>query len=65
VVTARISAVKAGLDISINDLEAHYLAGGNVVNVTNAMISADKPTSRCRSSGRRRSTWPGVICWRR
>lgn len=42
VVTARISAVKAGLDISVNDLEAHYLAGGNVVNVTNAMISADK-----------------------
>jgi uncharacterized protein YqfA (UPF0365 family) len=42
VVTARISAVKAGLDISVNDLEAHYLAGGNVVNVVNAMISADK-----------------------
>ncbi len=44
VVTARISAVKAGLDISINDLEAHYLAGGNVVRVVNAMISADKAT---------------------
>ena len=42
VITARISAVKAGLDISINDLEAHYLAGGNVVRVVNAMISADK-----------------------
>ena len=42
VVTARISAVKAGLEISVNDLEAHYLAGGNVVNVVNAMISADK-----------------------
>jgi uncharacterized protein YqfA (UPF0365 family) len=42
IVTARISAVKAGLDISVNDLEAHYLAGGNVVNVVNAMISADK-----------------------
>src|SRR3972149_5407444 len=42
VVTARISAVKAGIDISINDLEAHYLAGGNVVRVVNAMISADK-----------------------
>ena len=42
IVTARISAVKAGLDISINDLEAHYLAGGNVVNVVNALISADK-----------------------
>src|SRR3970040_2320588 len=42
VVTARISAVKAGLDISLNDLEAHYLAGGNVVRLVNAMISADK-----------------------
>jgi uncharacterized protein YqfA (UPF0365 family) len=42
IITARISAVKAGLDISINDLEAHYLAGGNVVSVVNAMISADK-----------------------
>jgi uncharacterized protein YqfA (UPF0365 family) len=42
VVTANISAVKAGLTISLNDLEAHYLAGGNVVNVVNAMISADK-----------------------
>jgi uncharacterized protein YqfA (UPF0365 family) len=42
VVTARISAVKAGLDVSTNDLEAHYLAGGNVTNVVNALISADK-----------------------
>jgi uncharacterized protein YqfA (UPF0365 family) len=42
VVNARISAVKAGLEISINDLEAHYLAGGDVVRVVNALISADK-----------------------
>ena len=42
VVTARIGAVKAGLDIPVNDLEAHFLAGGNVVNVVRAMISADK-----------------------
>src|ERR671915_721565 len=42
VVNARISAVKAGLQLSINDLEAHYLAGGNVVRVVNALISADK-----------------------
>jgi uncharacterized protein YqfA (UPF0365 family) len=42
VVTARISAVKAGLQIPTNDLEAHFLAGGNVVRVVNAMISADK-----------------------
>lgn len=42
VVTARISAVKAGLQISIDELEAHYLAGGDVVRVVNALISADK-----------------------
>jgi uncharacterized protein YqfA (UPF0365 family) len=42
VVTARISAVKAGLEIELNDLEAHFLAGGSVVRVVNAMISADK-----------------------
>jgi uncharacterized protein YqfA (UPF0365 family) len=42
VITARISAVKAGLEISLNDLEAHFLAGGNVVRVVNALISADK-----------------------
>ena len=42
IITARISAVKAGLEISIDELEAHFLAGGNVVGVVNAMISADK-----------------------
>jgi uncharacterized protein YqfA (UPF0365 family) len=42
VVTARISAVKAGLPISIDDLEAHFLAGGDVVRVVQALISADK-----------------------
>jgi uncharacterized protein YqfA (UPF0365 family) len=42
VITARISSVKAGIDVTLNDLEAHYLAGGNVVRVVNAMISADK-----------------------
>jgi uncharacterized protein YqfA (UPF0365 family) len=42
VITARISAVKAGLAIPLNDLEAHFLAGGNVVRVVNALISADK-----------------------
>jgi len=42
IVNARISAVKAGLQISIDDLEAHFLAGGNVVRVVNALISADQ-----------------------
>jgi uncharacterized protein YqfA (UPF0365 family) len=42
VVNARISAVKAGLDIVVNDLEALYLAGGHVGSVVKALISADK-----------------------
>lgn len=42
VVEPRISAIKAGLDVSVSDLESHYLAGGNVYNVINALISADK-----------------------
>jgi uncharacterized protein YqfA (UPF0365 family) len=42
IVTARISAVKAGLAVTIDDLEAHYLAGGDVGRVVNALISADK-----------------------
>jgi len=42
VVEARIAAVKASLDININDLESHYLAGGRVNSVINALISAHK-----------------------
>jgi uncharacterized protein YqfA (UPF0365 family) len=42
IVDARISAVKAGLDISTNELETHYLAGGNVMRVVNALIAANK-----------------------
>jgi uncharacterized protein YqfA (UPF0365 family) len=42
IVTARISAAKAGLPISVDDLEAHFLAGGDVVRVVQALISADK-----------------------
>ena len=37
-----ITATKAGLDLGINPLEAHYLSGGNVGRVVNALISADK-----------------------
>ena len=41
-VKARINAKKAGIDLQTNLLEAHYLAGGNIINVINALISADK-----------------------
>lgn len=42
IVNARISAVKAGLEVSADALEAHYLAGGRVDAVVNALISAEK-----------------------
>ena len=42
VVINRISAKKAGLEISTDQLEAHYLAGGRITNVVRAMIAADK-----------------------
>jgi uncharacterized protein YqfA (UPF0365 family) len=43
IVNARITLFKAGLkDISVSDLETHYLAGGHVQDVAMAMIAADK-----------------------
>ncbi len=42
IVKAMISSTKAGLSLSIDKLEAHYLAGGSIGNVVNALIAADK-----------------------
>lgn len=42
IVTARITAKKAGIDISTDKLEAHYLAGGHVMRVVSALIAANK-----------------------
>ena len=42
VVNALINSTKAGLRVTSNDIETHYLAGGNVNAVIRAMISADK-----------------------
>ncbi|MDP1836334.1 MAG: flotillin-like protein FloA [Chlamydiales bacterium] len=43
IVNARIVSYKAGLKgISVSDLETHFLAGGRVQNVVEAMIAADK-----------------------
>lgn len=40
VIDAYINAKKAGLDININELETHAMAGGNVSAVVSALISA-------------------------
>ena len=43
IVDARITSFKAGLkQISVSDLETHFLAGGQVPKVVKAMIAADK-----------------------
>jgi len=42
IVESMITATKAGLEVTTNELETHYLAGGNVPNVIKALISADK-----------------------
>jgi uncharacterized protein YqfA (UPF0365 family) len=42
IVISMITAEKAGLSVELNQLESHFLAGGNVQKVVTALISADK-----------------------
>jgi len=42
IVNSMITATKAGLQLTRDQLEAHYLAGGRVNSVVKALISADK-----------------------
>ncbi|ANU19265.1 hypothetical protein BBI15_03100 [Planococcus plakortidis] len=42
IVNPLIKASKAGLSVQINQLESHYLAGGNVDRVVNALIAAHR-----------------------
>lgn len=42
IVRAMIEGIKAGIDLSRNELEAHYLAGGHVERVVHALVSASK-----------------------
>src|SRR6478736_2564694 len=42
IVGSLITATKAGIHLTMDDLETHYLAGGNVPTVIKALISADK-----------------------
>lgn len=42
IVLPLIKANKAGLEVSVNQLEAHYLAGGNVDRVVDALIAAHR-----------------------
>lgn len=42
IVLPLIKATKAGIPVSVNQLEAHYLAGGNVAGVVNALIASHR-----------------------
>jgi len=42
IINPAIKSAKAGLSLSLNKLEAHYLAGGNVDRVVNALIAAQR-----------------------
>jgi len=42
IVSPLIKATKAGLDLNVNKLEGHFLAGGNVDRVVNALIAAQR-----------------------
>jgi len=42
IVNPMIKATKAGLDIAIDELEAHYLAGGNINTLVDALIAAQR-----------------------
>lgn len=42
IVEPLIKATKAGLDLNLNKMEAHYLAGGNVDRVVNALIASQR-----------------------
>ncbi|MFM7742595.1 MAG: flotillin-like protein FloA, partial [Verrucomicrobiota bacterium] len=42
IVDAKIAATKAGLSVEVEKIDAHYLAGGNIVQTVQALIAAQK-----------------------
>ena len=42
IVDARITALKAGIELTVDNLEEHYLAGGNLIPTVQAIINAQK-----------------------
>ncbi|MGB2861797.1 MAG: flotillin-like FloA family protein, partial [Sedimentisphaerales bacterium] len=42
IVLSKITAIQAGLTLTTQDLESHYLAGGRVPNVVRALVAANR-----------------------
>lgn len=60
-----IKANKAGLDVVVNQLEAHYLAGGNVDKVVDALIAAHRAQIPLPLSAQQPLTLRAAMCLRR
>ena len=55
---------KAGLDITLDQLEKHLLAGGNIERVAKAMISAQQASIPMTFAEPAPSIWPAATCCR-
>ena len=58
IILPMIKATKAGLDVTINMLETHYLAGGNVDKVIDALIAAQRDVYKRQKQQRARRQRP-------
>ncbi len=65
IVLPLIKAMKAGLDVSIDKLEAHYLAGGNVDRVVDALIAAHRAQIELSFEQAAAIDWPAATYWKR
>ena len=61
IVDARIRAIKAGINLSTDNLEAHFLAGGDVINVVQALIAADKANIELSTRCGNRPCWARCV----
>ena len=57
-----IKATKAGLKLTISQLETHFLAGGNITASSTPLLPPSAPISICPSRRPAPSTWPAATC---
>ena len=65
IVMPLIKANKAGLDVNVNQLEAHYLAGGDVDRVVDALIAAERASIPLHLNVPQLSTLQVAMYWKR
>jgi len=65
IVNPLIKSTKAGLNVTINQLETHYLAGGNVNKVADALIAAQKARIQLSLKRLLLLIWRAEMFWKR